>query len=319
MAMPQTQQGAGAAQEETPADGLLGLLTTRHKVIDQAAIAAAAAAAASRTPAGTDAAAAAAAIGQPGSMSAASATVTRTPSATAAAQQQLAAATAQPAAAARPAAVAAATARPAAIATAATPVRTTTASGAGRTSVGGRHTPATAHIAQFRGAYNPDGPSMAPNCGPASVAMALRLVGLDVPGYSGQRSNDVLTKARIIATGRNDTRVGTTDTELERVVTAAGGRWSESSNLNQLLGWVQQGYPVILAGNPSGAWNKRFPSNQIYPYNGGHWVTVSGFNRSTGNYIVNDPLSQIGPIEVPPRELSQYMSRNGGLGIAVFK
>lgn len=175
------------------------------------------------------------------------------------------------------------------------------------------------HLSQYRNRFNPNGPAMAPNCGPASVAMALRMIGLDVPGAQGARDQRVIDRARIIATGRNDTRVGTTDTELERVVNAAGGRWSESTNLEQLLGWARQGTPVILAGNPSQAWNRRYSSGQVYPFDGGHWVVVSGYDARTGWYVVNDPLSAIGPIYVSREELATYFSRNGGLGIGVSR
>ena len=160
---------------------------------------------------------------------------------------------------------------------------------------------------------------MAPNCGPASVTIALRMIGLDVPGFNGQRDQRVIDKARMIATGKNDTSVGTTDTELERVVQAAGGRYSESSSLSQLLGWVKGGTPVILAGNPSQAWNKRYSNDQVYKFDGGHWVTVSAYDEKTGYYVVNDPLSAIGPIYASEAELATYFSRNGGLGIGVYK
>lgn len=176
----------------------------------------------------------------------------------------------------------------------------------------------TSHISQFRNQYNPNGPSMAPNCGPASVTMALRMVGLDIPGFKGQRDQRVLDKARIIATGKNDTRVGTTDTELERVIKASGGKFSESSNFSTLTSWIKKGVPVIMAGNPAYAWNKRISGNQVYPFNGGHWVTVSGYDSSKRQYIVNDPLSAIGPIYVPESELASYFSK-GGLGIGVYR
>lgn len=186
-------------------------------------------------------------------------------------------------------------------------------------SVGSRaRTVWTAHISQFRNQYNPNGPAMAPNCGPASVTMALRMVGLDIPGFNGQRDQRVLDRARIIATGKNDTRVGTTDTELERVISAAGGKFSESTNFATLTNWIKRGVPVIMAGNPAHAWNKRIPGNQVYPFNGGHWVTVSGYDSSKGQYIVNDPLSAIGPIYVPERELANYFAQ-GRLGIGVYR
>jgi hypothetical protein len=175
------------------------------------------------------------------------------------------------------------------------------------------------HIAQFKGKYLPDGPDMRPNCGPASVTMALRMIGLDIPGFNGQRSEAVLDKARVLATGKNDVTVGTTDSELERLITASGGKWSESNNLDQILGWVDQGIPVILAGNPAKGWNQRYSKDQVYPFDGGHWVTVSGRDEKTGFWVVNDPLSQIGPILVSRTELANYMNSHGGLGIGVFK
>lgn len=177
----------------------------------------------------------------------------------------------------------------------------------------------TKHIAQFAGKYLPDGPAMRPNCGPASVTMALRMVGLDIPGFSGQNSEAVLDKARILATGKNDTSVGTTDSELETLITKSGAQWSESNNFEEIKGWVKQGIPVVLSGNPAQGWNHRYSSDQVYPFNGGHWVTVSGYDNATGHYIVNDPLSQAGPIYVSEAELKSYNQSHGKLGIAVFR
>lgn len=174
------------------------------------------------------------------------------------------------------------------------------------------------HIAQFRGPYLPDGPTMRPNCGPASVVMALRKIGLDIPGFNGENSEAVLDKARILATGQNNIAVGTTDSELERLIEASGGKWSESTNFAEMTQWIKSGVPVVLAGNPAQGWNHRYSNDQVYKFDGGHWVTVSGYNQQTGKYIVNDPLSQIGAIEVTEQELYSYNQANGGLGIGVF-
>ncbi|MEO6866432.1 MAG: hypothetical protein ABI200_00245, partial [Gaiellales bacterium] len=124
----------------------------------------------------------------------------------------------------------------------------------------------TKHMAQFAGKYLPDGPSMRPNCGPASVTMALRMVGLDVPGFNGQNSEAVLDKARVIATGKNDVTVGTTDSELERLISASGAKWSESTNFNQVTDWVKQGIPVVLSGNPAHGWNDRYSNDEVYKF-----------------------------------------------------
>jgi hypothetical protein len=160
---------------------------------------------------------------------------------------------------------------------------------------------------------------MRPNCGPASVTMALRMVGLDIPGFNGQNSGAVLDKARILATGKNDVSVGTTDSELETLISKSGAKWSESTNFNEVTDWVKQGIPVVLSGNPAYGWNHRYTSDQVYPFNGGHWVTVSGYDPATGHYIVNDPLSQVGPIYVSEAELKSYNQSHGNLGIAVFR
>lgn len=177
----------------------------------------------------------------------------------------------------------------------------------------------TKHIAQFAGKYLPDGPSMRPNCGPASVTMALRMIGLDIPGFNGQNSEAVLDKARVLATGTNNIAVGTTDSELESLISKSGGKWSESTDFSQMTDWIKQGIPVVLSGNPAHGWNSRYSSDQVYPFDGGHWVTVSGYDNATGHYIVNDPLSQIGPIYVSEAELKNYNKAHGNLGIAVFR
>ncbi|MCW2926249.1 MAG: hypothetical protein JWM86_217 [Thermoleophilia bacterium] len=218
-----------------------------------------------------------------------------------------------------------AVATPAAAATAA-PVAATRTSADGAVAIPSsnvaprtKHDYWTKHIAQFAGKYLPDGPSMRPNCGPASVTMALRMVGLDIPGFSGQNSESVLDKARVLATGKNDVSVGTTDSELESLISKSGAQWSESTNFGEVTNWVKQGIPVVLSGNPAHGWNSRYSSDQVYPFDGGHWVTVSGYDSATGHYIVNDPLSQIGPIYVSEAELKSYNSAHGNLGIAVFR
>lgn len=177
------------------------------------------------------------------------------------------------------------------------------------------------HMAQFPGKYLPDSSGMRPNCGPASVTMALRMIGLDIPGFKGQNSEAVLDKARILATGSNNYTVGTTDGELENLITKSGGKWSESTNFSEVTNWVKQGIPVVLSGNPAHGWNQnpQFPNDKVQHFNGGHWVTVSGYDAAQGKYIVNDPLSQIGPIYVTEQELRGYNKAHGNLGIAVFR
>ena len=51
------------------------------------------------------------------------------------------------------------------------------------------------------------------------------------------------------------------------------------------------------------------------PYDGAHWIVVSGFDSKSGKYIINDPLSKVGPVKVTPAQLEAY--RGGSIGIEV--
>jgi hypothetical protein len=51
------------------------------------------------------------------------------------------------------------------------------------------------------------------------------------------------------------------------------------------------------------------------PYNGAHWIVVSGLDEKSGKFIINDPLSKIGPVKVTAAQLEAY--RGGSLGIEV--
>jgi hypothetical protein len=53
------------------------------------------------------------------------------------------------------------------------------------------------------------------------------------------------------------------------------------------------------------------------PYDGAHWIVVSGYDKATHKYIINDPLSKIGAVKVSKAQLEAY--RGGSMGIEVSK
>ena len=182
-----------------------------------------------------------------------------------------------------------------------------------------KFTPQSVHMVQFRNStYNPDGPSSSGNCAVVATVMALRLAGHEIPGFTGQRSNEVITKARVIGTGANNFHDGTNIDELKKIVTAAGGTYETSQNIETSMKWAREGAPVVLSGNSSRAWGKDFDRAQVSKFDGGHSVTLT-YDKDINSYVVNDSLSKIGPLAVTETEVRAYASAPGyGLGMRVL-
>lgn len=182
--------------------------------------------------------------------------------------------------------------------------------------------PAKVHISQVADeVYNDGSPNSSANCGPTSVIMAIRLVGRQVPGEDRLRGEDLVLHVRALATGGSTDRWrGTHNLHLQRVLELAGCRWTVLKDVRDILRRVREhGEPVIMAGNPAvpGAYPARFPYYDIRRYDSGHWIVVSRYVPERGTYVVNDPQSTIGPVEVTEGELVAFDSRDGGFGIAV--
>lgn len=181
--------------------------------------------------------------------------------------------------------------------------------------------PARIHISQVADeVYNAGSPNATANCGPASVIMAIRLVGRPVPGEDRLRGEDLVLHVRQLATGGTDRLTGTHNLHLQRVLELSGCRWTVLHDVRDILRRVRdRGEPVIMAGNPAvpAAYPARFPYYDVRRYDSGHWIVVSRYVRERGTYVINDPQSTIGPIEVTAQELVAFDSRDGGFGIAV--
>jgi hypothetical protein len=182
--------------------------------------------------------------------------------------------------------------------------------------------PASIHIAQVADeVYNPGSTTASANCGPTSVIMAIRLVGKRVPGEErGLRGEDLVLHVRKLATGGTDRWTGTHNLHLQRVIEQADCSSQILRSVDAILKCVRQtGRPVIMAGNPAnrGCYTERFDYYDIRRSDNGHWIVVSRYVPERRTYIVNDPQSTVGPIEVTAAELIAFDRKDGGFGIAV--
>lgn len=183
--------------------------------------------------------------------------------------------------------------------------------------------PAKIHISQVADeVYNSGSPNSSANCGPASVIMAIRLVGRRVPGEEkGLRGEDLILHVRALATGGSiDRWKGTNNLNLQHVLKEAGCTWRVLRDVRDMLRWVRErNEPVIMGGNPAvpTTYTARFPYYDIRRYDSAHWIVVSRYVPERGTFIVNDPQSTIGPVEVTAAELVAFDSRDGSFGIAV--
>lgn len=179
----------------------------------------------------------------------------------------------------------------------------------------GRNNPQKIHVTQVKSKYNASPALGNRDCGPASVVMALAMLGKTLPGVKAAAPAQVrINRARALS-GAGGAGAETTNIDLERVLARAGAQTQEIADPDSIRRAVLSGKPVILNGNPrhAGAYGFSFGPNKLVPYNGAHWIVVTGMTN--GKFIINDPLSKVGALTVTRAQLEAY--RGGSLGIAV--
>lgn len=180
--------------------------------------------------------------------------------------------------------------------------------------------PASIHVSQVGDeVYNSGAAASSANCGPVAVIMAIRLLGLELPGSQNLRGEDLVRFVRMRATGNTDSRVGTSNLHLQRIIELAGGTSRTLRDPRDMLAVVQRGEPVIMRGNPThpSCYTRRFDYIDIRRWDAPHWILVSRYNAGRNTYTINDPQSVIGPVEATASELLAYGSRDGSFGIVV--
>lgn len=169
-------------------------------------------------------------------------------------------------------------------------------------------------LPQFQSPGLPDGIPWGPhngNCGPASIVNALRLVGLDIPGFRGERTQAVIDAARILATGVNDPSRATTKQQQAAAMRAAGADVTATSSLGEGLRAVRAGAVLLIGGDRAAAgWPRRPddpPPTKVAP----HAAVVARYVQGEDRYVVFDP-ALLAPVRVDARQLAAFTQAVAG-------
>lgn len=173
--------------------------------------------------------------------------------------------------------------------------------------------PSSIFKTQFRSRFNPTGPLRSSNCGPASLAMAVKAFGLEPKGLTSEQSID---RVRRLMTGNADDSDPTSDAERERGARRAGLHAQHLRGPGSIDEHLAKGHMITLTGRPVGAYRTAFPSYS--DFRGMHSILVVG-KRGDGRYVVCDPLSHHGPRLLTRAQLAAYWSQGGGSGTAVWR
>jgi len=151
------------------------------------------------------------------------------------------------------------------------------------------------------------------DCGPTSVAMSLSQLGL-IQHPSPADAELTIDHMRDQAFGYDTTKSqDTNDSELQKALAANGAQGTvvKPVSLASVDQAIANGHPMIVGtGTTWSAWGSKQNTAGAYLNHqnpGGHYVTVMG-KAADGNYIVGDPLSKVGALEVTPRQLQTALS-----------
>lgn len=157
-------------------------------------------------------------------------------------------------------------------------------------------------ITQYRHRrYNPNQPNgNNANCGPTSLAMALRGFGLAADG--AEQSRELIKKVRLAMTGVLDEGAWTYPFQVRDGARKLGLRSRTVFTLAEIKkAMAVPGRMVVLNLNPAPAYVDRL----ALPYNGGHFALLT---RIEGNRaFISDPLAD-GPIEISLGQLETALT-----------
>ncbi|HZN92057.1 MAG TPA: C39 family peptidase, partial [Myxococcales bacterium] len=163
------------------------------------------------------------------------------------------------------------------------------------------------------------------NCGPASLAMALRTLG-QMPG--GLNPEQQIDYARYLITSSTNQTLTIAGTELKLddndTQTLGFGQIANAENRNDVpmtstTGWaaldnsLAVGHPVVAAGHITPDWKDSFPAWGTYGSVGGdrvgHFIAILG-KTPDGKYLVSDPMWTNGSVAMTLEELKKFTGSN---------
>ncbi|HEY3999329.1 MAG TPA: C39 family peptidase [Candidatus Xenobia bacterium] len=173
-------------------------------------------------------------------------------------------------------------------------------------------------MSQIPSKYNPTATSDNRNCGPASLAMAMKTLGVTPPGVNGGSNPQQWINAvrQDMGAGSNQN----SDTFLPQIQKGAQSAGLKSNVVHGISGVnsaLQQGQPVLLCGDPSGYENK-FSKSDYPRFNSGHWIMLN--SEKNGQYVVSDPMCKSGPFTLNQKQIQQFMGHDDwNTGVALSK
>lgn len=187
--------------------------------------------------------------------------------------------------------------------------------------------------------WNKDGPSKSGSCAPASLAMAVRILGREPAGLSIEQSihrirhlyeSPIDEASSTSGTTRAEIYKAATDDALDLSVHAMKTDHPKPSDaLKALNVELDKKRLVILEGNTgTGAkvstYQKEFNAiyaaavkagqslyHTKYPFSGNHSILVVGRDED-GKYVVGDPMSEVGMVKLSGAAMKDFMSRIPG-------
>ena len=166
--------------------------------------------------------------------------------------------------------------------------------------------------------WNPTAPRGNKNCGPTSLAMALKALGLQPPGLTNPSDREAwIDRTRMAMEGdQNDFKL-TSDDDVLRGALKSGAQAQKVHGMNGVEQALSQGKLVVLAGNPV-AYENRLTNAQYDHFNGGHFILVSA--RKGNEFQIEDPQAHLDNFWISGAELQAYMGYQGwNVGIAVWR
>ncbi|WP_293153423.1 MULTISPECIES: C39 family peptidase [unclassified Microcoleus] len=160
--------------------------------------------------------------------------------------------------------------------------------------------------------YNPNGPNGSNNCGPASLAMILKMLGKEPANISVETSIDyaraqMFGYSNSVKQGLNVLDLDRQSTNWDQIkagITKTGGKPEDLQGWDQLDQSLNQGKPVISWGFLRPEWRQQFPQRVGDGYTP-HLNAILG-KTTDGKYIVADPMHQGGPVAMTKQQLSVF-------------
>jgi hypothetical protein len=148
--------------------------------------------------------------------------------------------------------------------------------------------------------------------------MALKLLKVLPEGQDPQHAEAIIDQLqnKLMQTQPADPRLQnhgpyTNLWQIQQLAQQAGCSADMVQGLSGINAALAQNKVVISAGN-SIAYDARFGNNYEtvngQPFSGQRLICVEGRDKQTGNYIIGDPLSKVGAIEITPAELQGFIN-----------